>query len=363
MRRAIGGMRINRGITPDKKRSATRQDVASEHNAGNKKEQGYTSKERQQITKRREKILSAREHNTNTLAEVGIHLSPKTGRNLIKNSTGVYPTEVLKKQIAYVKKKQQEFRANETPKEHELKRRSDLAEEIITAQLTKCLRDEFYLYRSNLFGDIRGGYDIVGIDRETGETEFVIDVTLGKNDPRCPINREKIEKTYRANRNGVVVYDGYHEQEDNTYMPTYAMMVPLLSISLPDRTPKGEDNLINIIDRMSPSSEEPSKKEYENTLYLLLGLTKSLHSIKDIYDPDTHRNLFNIPEMQKRVGQLYGMLSPEEKSGWKSVSGEVHFEIERWRERVEDLEDRFYEIEKMLEKKANADSEILWEMI
>ena len=208
-----------------------------------------------------------------------------------------------------------------------------------------------------------GGYDIVGIDRDAGKTAFVIDVTLGKNNPDHPINEEKIEKVYQNNRNGVVVYDGYKEQNNDTYTPTYSVMTPLLSISLPDRNSKGEDNLMNIIDRMSQSFEDPSKQDFENTLYLVQRLMKSLDDISHIYDPNEKRNLFNISEIQRRAGGLYGMLSPEEKSQWKSVPEKVQSEIEEWRGRIEDLTDRFYEVEEVLAEKAGVDPELFWEMV
>ena len=301
---------------------------------------------------RQEKILDARESNIAMLKEVGIPLSPKTGRNLIKNHLGIFPAETIKKQLAYVKRSQKEFKETETPEEHTLKKRSDLAEEIITAELAKCLSEEFYFYRSNLFGDIRGGYDIVGIDREAGQAEFVIDVTLGKNDPRHPINEEKTEKVYQNNRSGVMVYDGYKEQENGLYTPTYDVMTPLLSISLPDRTSKGEDNLMNIIDRMSPSFEDPSEKDFQNALYLVQGLIKSLLDIRSIYNPEKKRMLFDVPKIQKRAGSLYGMLSLQEKIRWKSVPEKVRYEIEEWGNRVEDMLDRFHEVEEVLTKKA-----------
>lgn len=351
----------NRIFSPSRA-SDTPLSTTPKHDTHHRRQEYHTQEERRQIALRREKILDAREHNTNMLAKIGILLSPKTGRNLIKNHLDIFPQETVKKQLAYVKKKQQEFRASETEKEHEVKRRSDLAEEIITAQLTKCLSGEFYMYRSNLYGDIRGGYDMVGIDRETGETEFVIDVTLGKNNPNHPINEEKIEKTYQNNRNGVMVYDGYYEQDNGMYAPTYDMMAPLLSISLPDRTSKGEDNLMNMIDRMSPSFEEPSKKDFENTLYLIQRLKKSLHNIKDIYNPNKNQNFFNMPAIQKRVGGLYGMLSPEEKSHWKSIPEEVHYEIEEWRQRIEGLEGKFYEAENTLAEKAGVNPRMLEKM-
>ena len=351
--RSISRPRGRRVFYPDRANTTPKSDT-------HRQRQEYrTPEERKQDTLRREKLLDAREHNRSTLAKVGITLSPKTGRNLIKNHAGIYPTKTLKEQIEYVKKKQQEFRASNTPEEHEVKKRSNLAEEIITAQLTKGLSGEFYFYQSNLFGDIRGGYDIVGIDRKAGETEFIIDVTLGKNNPDHPINKQKMEKVYQNNRNGTIAYDAYYKQDNGIYAPTHGIMVPLLSISLPDRTPKGEDNLMNMIDRMSPSSEWLSKKDCENTLYLVQRLKKSLHNIKNIYNPDKNRNLFNISEIQKRVGGLYGMLSPEEKSHWKLISEEVWYEIKGWRQRVEQLESRFYEVENTLAEKAGIDPKVL----
>ena len=358
MERAISKPAVGRIFSPDRV-SSTPLNVNQKREVAPKKEQYYTQEEREQITLRREKLLNARESNTNTLREVGIPLSPKTGRNLIKNYVGIFPTETIKKLLAYVKRRQGEFNLDETPEKREVKKRSDLAEEIIVAELAKCLSEEFYFYRSNLYGDIRGGYDIVAIDRETGRTEFVIDVTLGKNDPNNPINKEKDKKVYQNNRNGVMVYDGYEEQDENKYVPTYDIMTPLLSISLPDRTAKGEDNLVNIIDRMSPSFEEPSKKDFENALYLHLGLMKSLDNVKGVYDPDRGSNNFNILEIQKRAGNLYGMLSPEEKSHWKSVPEEVQLEIEEWKYRIEDLEDKFYEVKNTLAEKAGMDPRLI----
>ena len=346
MKRRMGGVTVDRAAKIPK----------------HTKEEYRTQEELRKSALRQEKILGMREHNTSALKEIGITLSPKTGRNLIKNHAGIYSPETIKKQIAHVKKKQKEFKEDETTEQYRIKKRSELAEEIITAELTKCLSEEFYFYRSNLFGDIRGGYDIVGIDQETGQTEFVIDVTLGTNNPDNPINTDKVKKTHRNNRNGVMVYDGYKEQEDGMYTPAYDIMAPLLSISLPDKGLKGEDNLMNIIDRMSQSFEEPSKGDLQNTLYLIQRLIKSLINISSIDDPEKNHTLFNVQEIQKRAGSLYGMLSPKEKVHWKSVPEEVQFEIEEWKNRIEDLLDRFYEIEKKIAEKIGIDPEIFWEM-
>ena len=100
--------------------------------------------------------------------------------------------------------KQDQFASGETIKN--LVERSLFLERVILVQLAKCLSDEFHFYLSTHFGDIKGGYDIVGIDRESNQTEFVIDVTLGKKHAYDPISPRKSKrraqrKSYR--RDGV----------------------------------------------------------------------------------------------------------------------------------------------------------------
>lgn len=318
-----------------------------------------------------EKIQIWHEQNATILKKVGIVVSPEDGRVLIENHahSGVYPLETIQEMHTYIKKTERNIKANNTPEKRYLKEQSDLSEEIITSILAKCFAGDFYVYRSSIFGDIRGGYDIVVIDKETGQIAFVIDAVLGTSNKEYPISDEKIDKTYDRNIEGAIMYDGHKERGGGLYKPTYSIMPPVLSTALPSMSPKGEDNLKNIVDMMSLSFDNPSEMEIGIGLFLTQGLLWSAGDISNIRYHDKSKkepkspeyDYFDEKEIKERTEALYNMLSSEEKEDWGPINEKVVIESRRWIGNVEKAQEKLKETEKKIAKKIGMDPDEMWE--
>ena len=295
-------------------------------------------------------ILDALYYNAIELQKHGIEISTETGRNSIHNYTKILTEKATKEIIEYVEKKEAQFAHNKTEDEEYLDLQASLAEKIIVVQLAKCLSEDFIVYLPDRYEDIRLKKDLAVIDKVTKQVVFYIDATLGRKNKNQSTDQEKIRAVRQANIKGVMGYNDYRHN-GSIYVPTTHLMTPLLCVSIPERDEQNENNLQNIIDRMSPSTESLSKGDFENTLYLIRQLIESLGTLKHIKE----NNLFDIREIQKRAGSLYRMLNPTEQSRWSSVRNEVQTAIDTWPERLAALEKRLLETEEILEKNSAID--------
>ncbi len=314
-------------------------------------------------------ILHGLGHNAANLEQrSGISTDKETGRYLIQESTYLTP-EAKQSVEVFVDRKESEFaRKNVSPEERDRNARASVLEKVVDLVFAECL-PEYDIWISSRLSDFLG-QDIYFKNRETGQVEFVVDVTLGKNDPVRPVNREKINEVRGKIINGVIAYDGYEYNDkkhsgkkDVAYIPIASLMTPLLVVSLPDKTQDGEDNLERILNRMSPSTEDPTKKEFLYATYMVQQMLKSMNednlNLRHIHE----ESQFNVDKIQKQARTLYSRLTSAEQFKWSSVAGEVDLAINEWPKRIENLEDRLWAIESKLGKLAGlseSDLDDLW---
>ena len=317
-------------------------------------------------------ILDGLGHSAADLEQEGIYTDEETGRYRIQRSA--YLTPQAKQDIeAFVARKEQEIAQKTVSAEEE--ERDDWAvvlEKIVDLVFAKCL-PEYDIWISSRFSDFCG-QDIYFKNRETGQVEFVVDVTLGKSDPVRPVNQEKVTEVRGKIINGVIAYDGYgyndkkyggKKDKDEAYIPIASLMTPLLVVSLPAKTPDNKNNLERILNRMSLPTEGPTEKEFLYATYMTQQMLKSMNeanlNLRDIYE----ESRFNVNEIQDRARELYSRLTPAERAKWSSVKGEVGLAINEWPKRIESLEDLLWEIEAKLGELAGlseSDLNALWNM-
>ena len=314
-------------------------------------------------TDQEEQVLHGLQQNAAKLRRDGIYTDEKTGRNIIKRNTSFTPEAiqrmeelVIHRELGFAQKNAL-LKEKEQKKDAEVNARASALEKIIALQFAKCLPEEYSVYLSSRFGDV-SGYDIVFVNRKTGKTEFVADVTLGKNDPGQPVSREKIKEVRQKIIDGTIVYDG-HEYNGKTYVPAASVMTPLLLVSLPDRTLDGEDNLERMLNRMSWSMENPSKKDFTNATYLTRQLLKSMDENNLNFEHIHNSNLFDTEKIQKRTERLRRMLTPAERAKRLSAKDEVRIAIEQWPKNIKDLKRQLQAIKEKLTEKSDCDPDEL----
>jgi hypothetical protein len=182
-----------------------------------------------------------------------------------------YPSWRIENAKQFVKNREEEWakKMEQLPEEQreieeEKKRVGEEAEILITAILSKGLRERFDVFRSHKYDDYKHKVDNVIIDKETGKSVVAFDAKSGKPGPEFEQQKKEIEDLNQ--KGGTTLEFGVKLVKDRGKMkviPGSTGNLPLFYLSLSAKDVKeGMEQFI-------PSEKEMSKKEKEILNHLI----------------------------------------------------------------------------------------------
>ena len=194
----------------------------------------------------------------------------------------LHTADTLRKHDDFVRRKEKWIRKNETDQQRRERVESDLFEQMVSIIFTKFASEQFIVFRSSKYDDLKNGIDTVIIDRESGDTMCSVDEVV--SDFKSTVQKKR-EHVLRVNDIGVNLNYGFRKNENGIFVPAeYHANFPLCYLPFPRKL------ILPAVNQLSDRLFEVSDMDRTIFKYLLKYLCLSLKTVVTFLENENQKN-------------------------------------------------------------------------